>query len=249
VDSNLQAQAEDFARELNDLLKKTFKGRQPQFRAIADSKSGRVSINSCIDRDGEQIVEPISVSLIGRRGIPKVLFDIEFECQWSSEFNFLAVQESSIELRLDGTRNPLFRYDFDKHKKGENPSAYLHVHAHRDEIAWLMIQGNGAKPRERKKRGAMPVLSSIHFPLGGERFRPCVEDVLQFCIHEFGLEVKATSRHALETGRVQWRNKQLKAAISDSPLIAVAALREYGWVVEPGPEAQQSPRETKTRKL
>jgi hypothetical protein len=249
VDPNLQAQAEDFASDLNNLIKKTFKGKQPQFRAITDSNSGRVSINTHIDIDGKQNVGPISVSLIGRRRIPKVLFDIEFECQWSSEFNFLAVQESSIELRLDGTRNPLFRYDFDKHKSGENPSAYLHVHAHRDEIAWLMIQGNGAKPRERKRKGTMPVLSSIHFPLGGERFRPCVEDILQFCIYEFGLEVKTTSRNALETGRVQWRNKQLKAAISDSPLIAVAALREYGWVVEPGPEAQKSPRETRTRKL
>lgn len=248
MDRNLQAQAEDFARDLNGLIRDTFKGKQPQFRALAASNSGRVSVNTYKDQQGESIVEPISVSLAGRRGIPKVQFYIEFECQWSNESSFLSVQKSSMILKLEGISNPLFRYDFDKHKTGENPTAYLHVHAHRDEIAWLMIQGNSARPKLRKRKGNMPILSAIHFPLGGERFRPCVEDFFQFCIHEFGLQVKVGANQALETGRVRWREMQLKAAIGDHPQAAVDALREYGWEIQEGPEALKSKREIKLRK-
>ena len=248
MDPILEHEAERFAKELNLLVKSTFKGNQPQFRALTMKNGSRVSVTTYDNQDHEDTVAPITVSLAGRRSIPKVQFYIGFECQWSSEHSFLAVQESSMVLKLEGMSNPLFRYDFDKLKTGENPTAYLHVHAHRDEIAWLMIQGNSSKPRERKKKGSMPILSAIHFPVGGERFRPCIEDFFQFCIHEFGLQVKGTAKQALESGRLRWRQTQLKAAISDSPMIAVEALREYGWKVEEGPNARKSTREITLRK-
>jgi hypothetical protein len=30
--------------------------------------------------------------------------------------------------------------------------------------------------------------SCLHFPLGGERFRPCMEDVIQFLVHDCGVD-------------------------------------------------------------
>lgn len=248
MDPLLKLEAERFATELNHLVKSTFKGKQPKFHALTLNNGSRVSVTTYDGMDYEDTVAPITVSLVGRRSIPKVQFYIEFECQWSSEHSFLAVQKSSMVLKLEKLSNPLFRYDFDKLKTGDNPTAYLHVHAHRDEIAWLMIQGNSSKPRDRKKKGSMPILSAIHFPVGGERFRPCLEDFFQFCIHEFGLQVKVTAKQALESGRLHWRQTQLKAAISDSPMIAVEALREYGWIVEETPDARKSTREITLRK-
>lgn len=245
----LDKEAQDFADELNRLVKNTFKGKQPQFRALGANNGTRISVTTIESKDKLHLVTPITVSLAGRRSIPKVQFHIEFDCQWSSEHSFLAVHKSSMALKLEGISNPLIRYDFDKLKTGLNPNAYIHVHAHRDEIAWLMIQGSSSKPKDRKKKGSMPILSSIHFPVGGERFRPCLEDFFQFCINEFGLQVKSTAKLALETGRVEWRRKQLKAAIGDSPTIAAEALREYGWLVSEGPEAQKSTREVRLRKV
>lgn len=249
MDPHLQAQAEEFADDLNRLVGKTFKGKQPLFRALTIEDGSRVSVTTQVINNGRAMFAPLTVTLHGRRNIPKVQFNISFECQWSTEQDFLGVQKSSMELKIEGLSNPLFRYDFDKLKTGENPSVYLHIHAHRDEIAWLMIQGNKSKPRGRKAKGSMPILSAIHFPLGGERFRPCLEDFFQFCIYEFGLQVKDSAKQALETGRREWKKKQLKAAISDSPMAAVEALRDYGWIVEEGVSARKSSREIATGKI
>ena len=36
----------------------------------------------------------------------------------------------------------------------------------------------------------MPQFSDLHIPLGGPRYRPCLEDLLEFLIVEFGLDKK-----------------------------------------------------------
>jgi len=78
----------------------------------------------------------------------------------------------------------------------------------------------------------MPRLADLHFPIGGHRFRPCLEDILQMIWFEFGIDVRDTALGALGEGRVRFRERQLAAAVGDDPDIAALELRRLGYSVE-----------------
>ena len=79
-------------------------------------------------------------------------------------------------------------------------------------------------------------MSRIHFPTGGHRFRPTLEDVLQMIEEEFGAKPGPTWRQVLRTNRVQWRRHQTGAAVRDCPSEAVRVLQELGYGVTPPAE-------------
>lgn len=243
VPSTLQEFADEFANELNDLIKSVFPGTKSKFTALALDQNGtRVSVTT----RSELKNVPLILNISRRRNIPKIHALIEFHCHWSSERNFLSVHDSFMELRIADVSNPLFRYEFAKNMQNNLPTSHLHIHAHRDEIAWLMIQGRTKRPKALNKKRKMPILSSIHFPMGGERFRPSIEDFLEFSINEFGLSAKLGAQKALEAGRARWKRKQLHAAISDSPTEAAEALKNLGWnVIQP----ENGPSETRLHKI
>lgn len=245
--ATLKEQAEAFALELNLLMSKVFGSGKNKFSVLTQDGTNRASIATWTKVDEIDQTAPIIVGFKGRRKTPKIHLYIEFDCDWSSESSYLSVVRSTMSMKIEGNNNPLFRYDFDKQKTGDLPTAYLHVHAHRDEISWLLLQSAANRPKARRRKGKMPLLSEIHFPLGGERFRPCLEDFLEFSILEFGLSVKPTALKALGEGRLRWRHTQLRAAISDYPEIAADAFCKYGWKVESTENSRYSKPKVKTQ--
>lgn len=143
---------------------------------------------------------------------------------------------------------PLFRYEFTERPGRDNPVAHLHVHAHRDEILYALLRGANRRARRRAdatKPGdtrTPPRLSNIHFPLGGARMRPCLEDVLEMLWHEFGVDVRDTARAAIADGRARWRRHQTAAAVRDAPAEAVRVLRSMGFRVDDPPGGPPSER-------
>ncbi|WBB78991.1 hypothetical protein O7606_22805 [Micromonospora sp. WMMD882] len=86
-------------------------------------------------------------------------------------------------------------------------------------------------------------MAKFHFPLGGHRFRPCVEDVLQAVIEEFNVDTVDGWRAAVETGREQWRRLQLLAAVRDAPAVAASALEALDYkVVQPASAPAGNPK-------
>lgn len=75
-------------------------------------------------------------------------------------------------------------------------------------------------------------MHELHFPLGGHRFRPCLEDVLQMLVEEFGIDTADGALDALAAGREKWRRHQTGAVVRDAPEEAVRVLRELGYMVE-----------------
>ncbi|RRD29414.1 hypothetical protein [Actinomyces bowdenii] len=71
-------------------------------------------------------------------------------------------------------------------------------------------------------------LHMIHFPLGGARFRPCLEDVVELVVNEFGLDTQPDWQERVRDGRAQWRRVQLAAAVRDDPQTARRALDGLG---------------------
>src|SRR5699024_11564477 len=64
----------------------------------------------------------------------------------------------------------------------------------------------------------------LHFPLGGDRFRPALEDVLQFLITQLGVRAEEHWRDAVRESRRTWRGRQLASAVRDNPAGAASAL-------------------------
>jgi hypothetical protein len=84
-------------------------------------------------------------------------------------------------------------------------------------------------------------MSDLHFPVGGSRFRPSLEDVLDMLVRELGVDHQPEWRDALAAGRERWRRVQTAAVVRDAPREAIAALAALGYDVQlrPGYEAPQ----------
>ena len=120
---------------------------------------------------------------------------MKINCTWDSQGKHLAVEKSSIRVMPYGsdTEAPLFRVEYVKEQDSYRPSSHIHVHAHRDEFTHLMGFASKFDVERTKKvrnyfrRGTR--LSELHFPTGGHRFRPCLEDVFEMLRVEFKLDV------------------------------------------------------------
>lgn len=165
---------------------------------------------------------------------------VEFRCCLDSSGRFLAIKSSKIHVFAGNKadRTPLFRYEYVRDPEGV-PAAHIHVHAHRDAFTATMVRSG--KQTKRGKRRAdpenFPALSELHFPVGGHRFRPCLEDVLEMLIDEFGVDHTAESRRLLKEGRARWRKIQQQAAIRDDLQNAIDYLEQEGFDVMPRSEA------------
>jgi hypothetical protein len=174
---------------------------------------------------------------------------VDFDCSWDHQQTYLMVQRASFRVEPLGKGQPLFRYEFESDMRTAHlPSAHLHVHAHRDEFLYAMIRGQKGRPKKRAKavigetKTSVPRLSDIHFPLGGARMRPCLEDVLEMLHCEFGVDLERGAQTVLDEGRARWRRRQIGAAVRDAPEEAVRVLRELGYPIEDHPDGPQPDR-------
>lgn len=95
----------------------------------------------------------------------------------------------------------------------------------------VMTGAGRRRTKSTSKRSRLPNVTDLHFPLGGTRFRPCFEDVLEMLIHEFHLDVanEAAALEVLTERRAEWRTIQLSAAVRDDMECAARVLRNYGY--------------------
>jgi hypothetical protein len=79
-------------------------------------------------------------------------------------------------------------------------------------------------------------MSALHIPVGGSRLRPCLEDVIQFLIVECHFDFQPEWKQAVETGRANWRRRQVAAITREFQTETAAALKAMGWSVDPPAE-------------
>jgi hypothetical protein len=227
----LLSKAQSFAQELSTTIA-AFTGKDCEFAALV------------ID-DLVEIAEPTGHGVaLTVDGVPHLSLVVEMKCKWDSAGLYLAVEGSTFGV-YPGTRTnkePLFRYDYVREPQAPIPCAHLQVHAHRDAFTHALSSA-GRNSRRGQRMGKRtpsehPQLSDFHFPLGGPRFRPCVEDVLAALQDEFGLDTGDGWKDALANGRARWRRQQVGAAVRDAPGEAIRVLRELGYQVA-GPDADE----------
>lgn len=133
--------------------------------------------------------------------------------------------ETAIYSTLD--RQPLLRLEYrvDMHSV---PVAHWQVHAERGAFSHLLARAHAHRPKAVRKPHD---ISSLHLPVGGERFRPCLEDVLQFLVSDCGVDHHPGWFEAVAQGRHTWLLRQLAASVRDAQGEAARVLRELGWMV------------------
>ena len=70
-------------------------------------------------------------------------------------------------------------------------------------------------------------LGALHFPVGGKRFRPCLEDVIEFLAVERIVQKKDGYEKLLEAGRERFRRNQLMAAMRRDPETVDRSIERY----------------------
>lgn len=225
-----------FATELHDLLVAVLPGAPSPFEVVvAGGDDPHIIVR-------QTPVEGVPLTVDGE---PVLRLTARFRCSWDSAKKYLAVRESTLGIRAETSDEPLFRYDYLADCDGKIPAAHLNVHSHRDEVVFaMMVAGLRHRGRSRSAQvrdGKVPRLATLHFPLGGHRFRPSLEDLLEMVVREFGLDTEPTWEDALRKGRARWRDKQLRAAVRDDPASAADILRTLGYGIR-DPKTPISPR-------
>ena len=157
-----------------------------------------------------------------------------FTCSCKSEGDWLQVDKSVLMITAEPEHMPLFHYDYNRVRTSETPGAHINIFGSNDSATRIMLAcGKGLRSKSRRKnyidKGMFPTFSTLHFPVGGDRFRPGLEDVLQMAIYEFHINVTNNWEQCLNQSREEYRIRQLEALVREFPDLAYRTLKESGY--------------------
>jgi hypothetical protein len=218
----IEEKAHSFASEINDTLHDFLNTDENYLSVVA------------VDRKISVKTQGAGVALkVG--GTDRFRLSVHYHCELSESGKYLAVDSSKFNVFELTVGMPLLRYDYLRKPRSRTPGA--HINFRMDSAAAdSALEHAGDNRRTRTRRGrhhgeghGLP--SELHLPVGGPRFRPCLEDVLEFLVTDLAVDCSAGWRDAIVQGRQVWRDRQLRAAVSDNPLAAIDSLSEMGYEV------------------
>ncbi|NYV73130.1 hypothetical protein [Streptomyces sp. UH6] len=222
--SKLDEMATEFAEKLTALTRGVLGEGTPRFAALNVGR--RVRVAPMADDDTLQRI-PVRVN-----GEPVLSVMARYFCCWDGSSQFLATDRADVHVFFEGASDPLLRFEYVREQR-DPPGAHIQVHAHRDEMAYLLRLADAGRPKQGFKRRKLPRLSEMHLPVGGHRMRPALEDVLLFLQREFAIDVEPNWRKVVDDHLQEWREVQMMSAVRDSPLAAAKVLEQLGFTVTP----------------
>jgi hypothetical protein len=222
-DPTLEERAGAFAQEIQDTLDGVLPG---EHQLVSRRLDDEVRLERFIVQPrGESAAERRIPVYVNGEQLASLSVSLYLELDRTKTYLKTVRSDTTIHAVLD--RTPLVRLEYraDMHTE---PIAHWQLHAERGAFSHLLARAHAHRP-ERVPRPHD--LASLHLPVGGERFRPCLEDVLQFLVVDCGVDYCAGWELAIEAGRERWRRRQLGSAVRDVPSEAARVLRELGWAV------------------
>lgn len=180
------------------------------------------------------------------------LVQAHWTCSSDRTGQWLKVERSSFGVFLSKRPGrPLFRYDFHGDYGDSLPKAHIHFQADhpdmnptqgmRDTEESLTHLGDGSKrARRRTNHRKEPKVSDLHFPVGGTRFRPALEEILIMMLEEYGVVPETLSpveaKKELRRSLSEWRFAQARSVIRDTPHLALDFFEAEGFQVVADPQ-------------
>lgn len=246
---SVTAQAEEFARTITETAC-IFSGDQfqPFIADILDTGSPGQPNSALIEVSNQ------GGFMIFSNHAPRFRIDAHWSCSYDGRGQWMRINSSRFHVfSLPEKKQPIFRYEYDNQQRNTAlPTAHIHFHGqhpdmnHDGTFDWTETThghyGRGSARAKRmqkeiQKGKKTPTLSQLHFPVGGTRFRPILEDILLMLIEEYGAEPQVgTSTDAishLEARVLDWRLTQVQAVVRDMPSIASATLQDMGYQISP----------------
>lgn len=225
-------QATEFASDLSQALT-SFLGRSVEFRArqLEPSTSGQ--------SESRIIVGLPDLAAFEVAGRPLLSLEARFHCRLDHVQEFMVVDKSWIKVHAGSkpSGEPLFRYEYEREARNK-PVSHLQIHGHSDRFSTLMALAKASKRPNSSDPFEVSRMDKLHFPLGGHRFRPALEDVLQMIEIEFKVKPGKDWPEVRDRLRTKYRRAQTAAAVRDCPSQALQTLRQLGYdVPEPEPHA------------
>ncbi len=213
----LADQAEVFAGEMTRLLAATISDNvEMQVVAVESSdEPTRYVIGNRIGGEAQHPVEQMRGEHIPIENCPNLALRTSWVFVPSTSGEWIKVQWSQFGLFVKHKSDwvPFVRLEVDP-TKDEWASAHYNITAESSLLGY--IWGRTDNPNRR--------LQSLHFPVGGFRFRPCLEDFLEFLIDERLIPAREGWKEALQPTRDSYRKKQLEAMIAKHPDVAERVL-------------------------
>lgn len=218
---DLGAESEAFARSIERTVSRVLT-EAPLIAAVSAEGSSRFVVRP---DDGVGGIARIPLHVGGEH---LAELGLNYRLDLDHDRKFLKVVNSEFALYSNHERSPLIRLDYVSDANNA-PSAHWQFHAERGALSHLLARAHAFRP---SKVRTSHDLSRLHFPVGGDRFRPCIEDFLELLVSDIGVDSRPQWRSAVRAGRAEWQRKQLAAAVRDAPADAAAALQRLGWHVQ-----------------
>ena len=213
---DLRRAAYGFAAELTNLLNNTVT-HGVRITAVIEPNRSIAKVGYRIKAD--DLVPQAGIPLTLGASSPRGYLLLYYRLRADDERIYLAVQSSVMGLCADAElETPLMHYDYERDKGDGYPEAHLQIEA--EATAWTQL-------RVRCARDSDP-LNKLHFPVGGRRYRPTLEDVIEFLACERLAATRPDWQQRVEEGRERFRKKQLRAAVRRDPETAREALADHG---------------------
>ena len=234
MDEEFQRSVEEFVANLNRVLDLSINAAG-QFDAALSRTGAAAELEVCADADVGDDGRSVGVALVRSRDDPEnpsLFLRARYIVEMDPTDGHLRVASSMVGLWADVTRGrkrprPIVRVEYDRRQLRRGRAAgHVHLHANSPELAWLY--GSGGRPA--------PDLHALHFPVGGRRFRPTLEEFLLFLDRENLFDNwKAGWKPRLIQSLEAWERRQARATARQFPDEAIGALQTLGYrVTAPG---------------
>jgi hypothetical protein len=204
TDRKLAALARGFAESVQEILNTTICSNV-RIGTFTSADASVVSIGYGVGRSSFETTRfPVGT----KSSKPRCWLKVGYVLALDSSGDHLTVEKSLVSVyAADDDTSFLCRLDYERDKQGY-PEAHLQIKGESAALAaWP------GKPRRELER--------LHFPMGGRRYRPTLEDFIEFLVLEGLAEARSGWRDVLDAGRDAYRRIQLRAAIRRDPLTAL----------------------------
>jgi hypothetical protein len=214
--ADLADQARAFAGDIGDLLNGTVAHGVRLGAVIAHRRATTVHVGRGLTKRN---LLPQTIPLTLGQKPPIAHLYVAYILELDPEGRHLAVSKSQYGIYLDDEqRDVLVHWDYERDPVNPYPQAHIQVNGE-SPLFDALIKRAGAIARP---------LRDFHFPVGGRRFRPSLEDVIEFLVLEGLVEKRETWREVVDEHRDRWERRQLQAAVRRDPDSAITQLREDG---------------------